>query len=356
MTKQPDMKEFLPKPAQRGNQPLNIALEGPPGGGKTGSALLIAQGIQDVRGGPIRVIDTEARRSTKFVGERIGDSRTFEFDITDLKPPFRADRFKVAIEAAIATKPEPCCVIIDSASDEHEGIGGRVDWHEEEVTAILRRMKRDPDDWKERDKMSMSGWRVPSAARNDLVRTILQVHTPLIWTFRAREKTKPVEQTDDRGNKKAVPTNVGFVPIAPAELVHAMDLVCLLPPRADGVPRFSTERFFEDFVLKLPLWFKPLFAEPGPITPAHGRAMAMWAAGVTAAPPSTSRETSPPAPEPPGVPKLRVTAEAKARESYAGLVAWTRQLKRQSQQEAVADWWEELVAMTPDAPEEARLS
>ena len=351
MNKPIDMTEFLPKPAQKGSQPLNIALEGPPGGGKTGSALLLAQGIQDVRGGPIRLIDTEARRSTKYVGERIGDSRPFEFDITDLKPPFRADRFKHAILTAIETKPEPCCVIIDSASDEHEGIGGRIDWQADEVTRMLKRLGRDPEDEGEREKLSMAGWKKPSAARNDLARFVLQIHVPLIWTFRAEEKTKPVK--NDRG--KLAPTNIGFVPIAPVKLIWGMDVVCLLPPRADGVPMWKTDRFHEDFVLKLPEWFKALFAEPGPITPAHGRAMAMWAAGVQAADPvkHVPRETPDVSQAPPGATKskLRVAAEAKAGESYKALVDWTGRLKSQSQQEAVADWWEDLLTLCPDAPE-----
>jgi hypothetical protein len=344
------MEEFRPVPAQRGNQPLNIALEGPPGGGKTGSALLIAQGIQDVRSGPIRLIDTEARRSTKYVGESISGSKPFAFEIIDLKPPYRADRFKAAILAAIETKPEPACVIIDSASDEHEGIGGRVDWHEQEVTAMLERLKRDPTDWRERDKLSMSGWRAPSAARNDLVRTILQIHVPLIWTFRAREKTKPVAQKDDKGREKTVPTNIGFVPIAPAELVHAMDLVCLLPPRADGVPTWNTERFFEDFILKLPHWFKPYFAEPGPITPAHGRAMALWAAGVSHETPKKL-----PAPEHPhttapagAAMTFGKLAQAEARKGLQHFNEWVKTLP-QKRRDWIAERWDDFVAIAQEA-------
>ncbi len=75
-------------PAVRDSVSLLIALAGASGSGKTYSALRLAKGMTDA--GKIAFIDTEARRGLHYAGQ-------FDFLHTDMRPPFRPDRFVEAI-------------------------------------------------------------------------------------------------------------------------------------------------------------------------------------------------------------------------------------------------------------------
>ena len=131
--------------------PFAIGLMGPPGGGKTYSALELATGIVSVRGGDIRLIDTE-HRSHKY-------RESFRYKIVPFDAPFRPGDFLDAITQQIDDGAG--CIIVDSASDEHEGPGGVLDWKEEEVD----RMAGPGADWKRRESMAMAGWIKPKRDR-----------------------------------------------------------------------------------------------------------------------------------------------------------------------------------------------
>lgn len=250
------MSEFTAKPAVRQEEPLLLGFVGPPGGGKSMSALLVAKGIQDVRGGPIIVIDTEGGRSRKYAD-------VIPFEIIEFQPPCRSERFLEAIRAQLAKNP--AAIIVDSLSDEHEGEGGYLEWHDEMVP------KMGNNEW--------AAWSKPKASRKKLISGILHIKTPLIFTFRAREKT--AQKVDSRGKKEVV--NIGWQPVAPLEIVHTLDLVCLLPPRAEGIPVWKSEKVGEDFVIKLPQYLKPFIGEGKPLSADMGRAFAEWASGGTGA-------------------------------------------------------------------------
>lgn len=257
-----------------GPLPLLIGLEGPPGGGKTFSALRLARGIQEVRGGPIRLVDTEAGRSAAYRAQ-------IDFGLVRLDPPYRPTRFLSAIQELIQLDA-PSCIIVDSLSDEHEGEGGVLEWHEEEVT---RRLGKDKDNWARREAMSMAGWIVPKAARTRLVSGILRITTPVIFTFRAREKTRPIR---DPQTGKTTPTKLGYVAIAPAEVCHAMTAMCLLPPHAEGKPVWRSEEVGQDFLLKRPNFLAQILTDAQLDEPT-GAALAKWAQGT--APPSSQTTT-----------------------------------------------------------------
>ena len=244
--------------------PLLIGLMGPPGGGKTYSALELATGIVSVRGGDIRLVDTE-RRAHKYRG-------AFDYKIASFDPPFKPSDYLEAITQQITAGAG--CVIVDSASDEHEGPGGVLDWKEAEVD----RMAGDGANWARREACAMAGWIQPKRDRLKFINGIQRIGVPLILCFRAREKTRPVK--DEKG--KTVPTNIGWQPIAPSEIVHAMDLTCLLPPRADGVPTWRSDKIGEDFIIKLPQYLRPFIQEGEPLSRAMGAAFARWARGEPA--------------------------------------------------------------------------
>ena len=256
---------FEVKQAVQGDDPLLIAMIGPPGGGKTYSALRLATGMKQVRGGDIVVIDTEGGRSKKYASE-------FAFLHVQFDPPYRPTDFLAAINQQVARKA--AAIIIDSASDEHEGEGGVLDWHDTELDRMAG------DDWSKRERMTQAAWIKPKRDRIALTTGLLRISVPLIFCFRAREKTKQV--ANDRG--KMVPTNIGYMPIAPSELIHAMDLTCILPPRAEGVPVWKSDKAGEDFIIKLPNYLKPFIEAGTPLNEQMGAAFARWAQGGSASP------------------------------------------------------------------------
>src|SRR3989304_2014365 len=113
------------RPAVREAVALLIGLIGPSGGGKTYTAMRLASGICGDK--PFAVIDTEAGRAKHYAD-------AFKFDHGDLKPPFRPNTYAEAIKAADeAGYP---VIVVDSASHEHAGEGGLLDWHDEELNRM----------------------------------------------------------------------------------------------------------------------------------------------------------------------------------------------------------------------------
>lgn len=243
-----------------GETPLLIGVNGPPGAGKTFTALTLAEGIARVRGGDVFLLDTEGGRSRAY-------RERFKFKLQMMDAPYDPLRFVAAIEAAEAAKA--ACLIIDSMSDEHEGPGGTLAKHDAELDRMAG------NDWAKRERSSQAAWIRPKADRLKLCGKLLRVRVPIICAFRAREKTKPIK--NDRG--KIEPTNIGYQPIAPAEIVHTMGVNLLLPPFAQGVPTWESEKVGESFLLKLADPFKPIFAQRGAVTADQGEALARWARG-----------------------------------------------------------------------------
>jgi len=245
-------RNFEAKDATRSEEPLLLGMIGPPGGGKSLSSLRIAAGIKSVRGGDIIVIDTEGGRSRKYNDQ-------IPFKIVEL-PNGRSNDFLDAIRAQLPANP--AAIIVDSLSDEHESY---LEWHDEMVP------KMGGNEW--------AAWAKPKAARKLLISGILKIKVPLIFTFRAREKTK-----QEVLNGKKVVTNIGWQPVAPLEIVHTLDLTCILPPRADGVPVWKSDKIGEDFIIKLPNYLAPFIEQGKPLSEQMGAAFARWAKGGSAAP------------------------------------------------------------------------
>lgn len=245
--KETDAKAFTP--------PLLWGIMGPPGGGKTMSALRLATGMQRARGGDIIVGDTERGRALKYhVGDRNPDGFTFRHYL--LSPPFKPEMFIEWIRAMVDAHPNAAAIITDSLSDEHEGEGGYLDWHDEEVP------RSGGNEW--------AAWKRPSNSRRKLVAGIQQVQVPLIFTFRAREKTKQV-------GKKV--HKIGYVPIAPAEIVGTLDLACLVPPRSNGVALWDSPKEGEDYVLKIADFLQPFVRRGEPLNEDVGERLANWQLG-----------------------------------------------------------------------------
>lgn len=264
-------RSFAGQRAVRGEDTLQIGLMGPPGGGKTWSALELAVGMQRVRGGEIVLIETEGKRSLKLAD-------FFNFIRVPMEAPFNPLAFMEAILEWQATKP--ACIIVDSLSDEHEGTGGMLEMHDAIVEQSVQRARARNDrrpDWEIAEAAGQSAWIKPKAERLKLILAMDRFTVPIIYTFRAREKVKPMK--NDKG--KMAPTKVGYQPIAPIEIVHKLDLTCLLPPNARGVPVWKSSTATEDFFIKLPEYLIPYIREGKSIDADMGEGFAKWMKGDT---------------------------------------------------------------------------
>lgn len=248
---------FSFRPAVRENVGLLISLAGGTGSGKTYTAMRLAAGIAGDR--PFAVIDTEAGRAKHYAD-------AFKFDHGDLRPPFRPDAYTEAIQAADAAGYP--VIVVDSASHEHAGEGGLLDWHEEELTRLA------DDDWKKREAMKMIAWARVKTAHKHFVQKLLQVRAHLILCFRAEEK---IEIVKEDGKTKIIPKRSavgldGWVPVSEKNLPFEMTASFLLTAERPGLPR----------PIKCQAQHRHLFPLDEPITEESGRRIAEWAAGGAA--------------------------------------------------------------------------
>lgn len=239
---------FTFRPGVRENVGLLIGLVGPSGGGKTYTAMELASGIAGDK--PFAVIDTEARRALHYADR-------FRFDHGDLKPPFRPDAYTEAIKQADADGYP--VIVVDSISHAHDGDGGLLDWHEEE----LQRMAG--DDYKKRERCTQAAWIKPKASHKRMVQRFLQVRAHLILCLRAEEKTKMLK--NDAG--KFVPTNIGFQPICEKKLPYELTVSVMLLPDNPGFP----------IQIKLQEQHRELFLPDRLVTARSGALINKWAAG-----------------------------------------------------------------------------
>lgn len=256
------MRTFEDRPAVREATPLLIGLVGPSNSGKTFSALRLATGIQRVSGGEIFLIDTESRRALHYADR-------FTFRHVPFGAPFGPLEYLAAIEHCV--KKGAKIVVVDSASHEHESIGGVLEMHAAEQKRLAALWKTSED------AVNMAAWNKPKTERRRLINTILQMPVNFIFCFRAKEKLKI--------RKGEPPKELGFQPIAGEEWIYELVLKCLLLPGASGTPTWEPEHQGEKVMIKLPEqfrteYFRKLLAAP--LSEDVGEALAKWAAGSEA--------------------------------------------------------------------------
>lgn len=255
-------RTFEVKPAARASVPLLIGLMGPSGSGKTFSALRLASGIQEITGGDIYFIDTEARRALHYADQ-------FKFQHVQFDAPFGSLDYLAALRQCV--KAGAGVVVVDSMSHEHEGPGGMLDLHDQELDRLAG------NDWSKRERVKMLAWQKPKANRRQLINGLLQLNANFIFCFRAKETVKPVKVN---GKTEIVPQ--GFMPIAGEEFLFEQTVNCLLLPKSGGIPTWQSENVGERLMMKLPRQFEAIFADQKPLDETTGRALAEWARGGSA--------------------------------------------------------------------------
>lgn len=274
------VRNFEAKTAVREHVPLLIGLVGPSSSGKTKSALLIAEGIQSIVGGDVFGIDTESRRMGHYAAEH-------RFQHVEFNAPFGSLDYLAALRYCAGKGGKT--IIVDSATHEHEGPGGLIDFQEKELDRLAG------DDWAKRERVKMLAWQKPKAARRQLISGLLQLNANFIFCFRAREKTKPMKV-----NGKTEIVELGFMPIAGEEFLFEMTVNCMLPPKSNGVPVWQSEHIGERGIMKLPSYLAHAFPANKSIDVATGRTLALWAKGTITSP--VAAQTIPSAPADPPAP------------------------------------------------------
>jgi hypothetical protein len=258
-------RTFESGPAKRERTPLMIAIVAPSGAGKTNSALRLAAGFSRVTPGETVVIDTEAKRALHYAGEH-------KFIHLDFPPPHGPLDYIEAGKAAM--KHSPTTVIIDQCSSEWEGMGGVIEMHGSDLDRMAG------DDWKKRERCTMAAWIRPKAEHNKFKQFMIQQRVNWILLFRAKEKIKP--------QKGGEPLDLGWQPLGGEDLFYECILRCLLLPGADGKPTWQSDKMGEREIMRLPAWFRDVFAKPRQLDEDIGEQLARWAAGGDAGQPATS--------------------------------------------------------------------
>ena len=254
-------RTFEAKPAVRTSVPSLVSLFGPSGSGKTYSALRLAKGMQEIVGGEIYGIDTEAKRMLHYADE-------FDFKHLPFIAPFSPLDYLAAIEYCVEQGAKT--IIVDSMSHEHEGPGGVLEWHDAEMDGDF--------------KKSMLAWAKPKAARRRLLNTVIQLGCNLLLCFRAKEKLELVTGKE--------PKKRGWMPIGGEEFVYDMTLSALLYPVSGGIPTWKPTLPGERQMVKLPNYLEPIFVENKPLDESIGRSLAEWAGGQGLSLPESGGEMS----------------------------------------------------------------
>lgn len=235
------MNDFQILPATREDGPVTISIAGMSGSGKTYSSLLLARGMVGPAG-KIVVIDTEGKRSLIYAD----DPDIGGFLHLDMRPPFSSDRMQGAILAAGAAGAD--CIILDSASHEHDGEGGLLDfaYAEEEKSG----------------KKGFHNWIRPKQAHKKYVSAILGAPCHVILTLRQHEVTVvDAKKQGGRVGDKVTST------ICDSQLIFEMTLAVVL----DGQYRPT--------YTKVPKPLQHAIRQGEPLTKEHGRLLAAESAG-----------------------------------------------------------------------------
>lgn len=241
------------RPAVRKDTPVIVGLSGPSKGGKTKSALRLAGGLAN--GKPVAMINAEGPRGEMYADEH-------DYLTVDIRPPYRPMAYVEALQAAAEINPG--AVIIDSVSHMHDGPGGMLEWHEEELDRMAGK------DWDKRKKCTFTAWIAPKAAENRFVYQLLSMNVPIILCMRAKEKLLL------RTGKDPLP--LGWQPIVSGRVSFETLFTLVLPPQSYGVPDLDVSE------MRSP--WRELIKKGRTVDEDLGRQIAEWAkGGAKASPP-----------------------------------------------------------------------
>lgn len=170
--------------AKKSKAKLRVALAGPPGSGKTESALRMARGLVGPEG-KIAVLDTE-NDSASLYADR------YDFDVAPLHAPYTPESYIKGIKSAEEAGYD--LLIIDSATHEWKGSGGVLSIHSSVVQS-------------QKNANSYVAWNTVTPRHQAFVDAIVQSKIHIICTMRS--KTAYVQ---GKKNGKTIIDKVGEAP------------------------------------------------------------------------------------------------------------------------------------------------
>ena len=183
--------------AQRCKTKLRLAITAPSGGGKTHTALLLANGLAE--GCSIVVIDSERGKALLEAGK----VNIPEFLHDNIYPPYSPDKYiSMILEGAKVCGPNGV-LIVDSISHEWAGEGGILDLH-----GVAADKQSFDNSW--------AAWRTVTPKQNAFIDTLLGVNCHVIVTMRS--KTEWDVQTNSKGKKE--PVKIGLAPIQKKDIEY----------------------------------------------------------------------------------------------------------------------------------------
>lgn len=205
------MNEFTPmfEDATREGILIKAAFTGPPGAGKTKSALAIATHLSEMLHlGPVYLIDSENKSSKKYVyNPRTGEG--YKFRVVYLpENDYSPQTYMAAIHAA--EKAGARIIIIDSISHAWTGVNGAL----EQVTQLTK--KAGERRGKTEGNSFSDGWAKVTPLQNEFVQAMLASPAHIIATMRS-----DTEWILD-GNK---PVKVGLAPKQRKDICFEFDVV-----------------------------------------------------------------------------------------------------------------------------------
>lgn len=239
-----------------------VSLTGGTNSGKTFSALRLARGIAGPKG-KIAVLDTEGGRTLHL-------KEHFDFDANLMDPPFRPHLFAEAAKAAEDGGYD--AFLTDSFSMEWVGIGGVLDWQEQELVAMVERAHQRSDkrsDYAIREAGKMAAWIKPKGEHKAMVYSLLQRRIPIIFAIRGEETVKPSENG-------AKPTKL-FKSICSATFPFEVTVSFRLDSERKGYIDLSDSKSW-----KMEEAHQAIFRDGDRIGEEHGAALAAWACGSSA--------------------------------------------------------------------------
>ncbi|NTG01840.1 AAA family ATPase [Agrobacterium rhizogenes] len=264
----------------RDDTSLIIGVAGASGSGKTVTALLLAQGLAG-EDGDVAFIDTEGGRARHYFPtptdnrskEELRKEFLFRVKYLDMKPPFNPRSIWGAIQKAIEIGAK--VVVVDSTSDEWEGVGGLHDMHIAEMARLAKKSYDSLQDW-ELHKYNFPAWAVPKAEHKQyLMKNLRQVRAHVIFCFRANEVTKPIEVEDAQGRKKMTVQNVGWQPICEKNMLYDLTISFMVTPDNKGVPLMQDGQFYG----KLNAPYSQFFQPGKQVSMETGARLRAWARG-----------------------------------------------------------------------------
>jgi hypothetical protein len=282
---------FKPASAFTERHGLFVALVGGTNSGKSYSALRLARGIAGPRG-KIAAADTEGGRLLHL-------KKDFDFDLTLLEPPHRPERYAEVAEAAENAGYD--CLLIDSFSMEWRGVGGVLDWIDEELDAAVERQRANAqskgwnfDEYRARNANKMAASIAPKMAHKLMVSSFLGRRIPIIFSIRG-EMTLDPDTKKEKFKAQCSPTFLFEVTVSFRLAQDRRGIIDLSDPAS----------------YKMEGAHRSIFRDGEQLSEQHGEQLAAWARGgldARAASPDLAREAD----------------EAAARGTEAYRAFWTR--------------------------------